>query len=406
MKHKFILFILSIFLVFWTSACQNSSPVDGSMAALDKMDLASLKSLLAKKKASMSQLKMEIDSIANRMEVLDPTMNNKKTQRVTILPVKDTVFRQFITVQGLLEADEIVSVNAETGGRLIKLTIDEGDYVKKGDLVGVLDMEQLTKQQAEIEKSYELAQEVYERQKRLWDQNIGSEIQYLQAKNEKERLEKSLETLTYQQSQGKIYAPVSGVVDVVGIREGELVSPGASIAIILDVRQLIATADVPENYLGSAHLGDDVTVRFPSLDVETQGRISLIGSKIDKSNRTFKIEVKVGRVAKNLKPNMLTEITLNISTVKDVITIPINIVQQEINGNKYLMVVDRNNGTLVARKVYITTGETNDREAIVTQGLSPGDEVILIGGRTVTEGSPLEILDNSVLSLDSNLGGQ
>jgi multidrug efflux pump subunit AcrA (membrane-fusion protein) len=142
------------------------------------------------------------------------------------------------------------------------------------------------------------------------------------------------------------------------------------------------------------------------LDVETQGRISLIGSKIDKSNRTFKIEVKVGRVAKNLKPNMLTEITLNISTVKDVITIPINIVQQEINGNKYLMVVDRNNGTLVARKVYITTGETNDREAIVTQGLSPGDEVILIGGRTVTEGSPLEILDNSVLSLDSNLGGQ
>ncbi len=406
MKHRSIIFILSIFFVFWTTACQNSGSVDADMQALDKMDLASLKSLLAKKKASMSQLKVEVDSIVSRMEVLDPTMNNKKTQRVTILPVKDTVFRQHITVQGLLEADETVSVNAETGGRLLKLNIDEGDYVKKGDLVGVLDLEQLSKQQAEIEKSYELAQEVYERQKRLWDQNIGSEIQYLQAKNEKERMEKSLETLAYQQSQGKIYAPVSGVVDVVNIREGELVSPGAPIAVILDIQQLIATADVPENYLGSAHLGDEVTVRFPSLDVETKGRITLIGSKIDKANRTFRIEVRVGRIAKNLKPNMLTEITLNISTVKDVITIPINIVQQEINGKKYLMVVDRNNGTLVAKKVYITTGETNDKEAIVTQGLSQGDEVILIGGRTVSEGTPLEILDDSVLLLDSNQGGQ
>src|SRR5690606_3690749 len=284
------------------------------------------------------------------------SISTRQAQRVTAMTVTDTIFNQYITAQGLLEADETISVNAETTGRLIKLNIDEGDYVEKGDLVAVLDLEQLNRQMAELETSYQLAQEVYERQKRLWDQNIGSEIQYLQAKNEKERLEKSLETLAYQQSQGKIYAPVSGVVDVVGIREGELVSPGASIAVILDVRQLIATADVPENYLGSAHLGDEVTVRFPSLDVETQGRISLIGSKIDKSNRTFKIEVKVGWVAKNLKPNMLTEITLNISTVKDVITIPINIVQQEINGNKYLMVVDRNNGTLVARKVYITTG--------------------------------------------------
>jgi len=397
---------MSIFFVFWISACQKPAHTDAGMPALDKMDLASLKSLLAKKKASISQLQVEIDSIIKRMETLDPAMNNKKPQRVTILPVKDTIFRQHITVQGLLEADEIVAVNAETSGRLMKLNIEEGDYVKKGDLVGVLDMEQLTKQRAEIEKSYELAQDVYERQKRLWDQNIGSEIQYLQAKNEKERLEKSLETLAFQQSQGKIYAPVSGVVDAIEIREGEIVSPGAPIAVILDVRQLIATADVPENYLGSAHLGDEVTVRFPSLDVETRGRISLIGSKIDKANRTFRIEVRVARVAKNLKPNMLTEITLNTSTVKDVITIPINIVQQEINGKKYLMVVDETDDILVAKKVYITTGETNDKETIVTQGLSPGDEVILIGGRTVSEGTPLEIIDESVLILDSNQASQ
>lgn len=404
MKHTpLIIYAITICLVVWTSSCQNGSNKESGMKAIDQMDLASLKSLLADKKNEDSNLQREIDSITVRMETLDPSLNRKKEQRVTVLPVNDTVFTQFITVQGLLEADETVNINAESGGRLMELNIDEGDYVKKGDLVAQIDLEQLTKQKAEMETSYELAKEVYERQKRLWDQNIGSEMQYLQAKNDKERMEKSLETLDYQQSKSKIYTPISGVVDEVNIREGELVSPGASIAVILDVRQLIATADVPENYLVNVHLGDEVTVRFPSLDTETKGRISLIGSKIDKANRTFEIEVRINRFTKNLKPNMLTEIKLNTSTVKDVIIIPINLIQQEINGKEYLMVVDRSDGTPKAKKTYITKGQTNDLRAIITKGLAPGDEVIKIGGRTVSEGTPLEIISDALLTSDPNL---
>lgn len=402
MKHSPLLYVLAIFLAVWSSSCQNGTNKDSGLPALDQMDLASLKSLLAEKKSQVSSLQKEIDSIVAKMEVLDPAMNRKKTQRVTVLPVNDTVFSEFITVQGLLEADETVNINAESGGRLMKLNIDEGDYVKKGDLVALIDLEQLTKQKAEVEISYELAKDVYERQKRLWDQNIGSEMQYLQARNDMKRLEKSLETLEYQQSKGDIYAPISGVVDEVNIREGELVSPGAPIAVILDIRQLIATADVPENYLGSVNFGDEVTVRFPSLDAETKGRISLIGSKIDKANRTFKIEVRVGRFTKNLKPNMLTEIKLNTSTVKDVITIPINLIQQEINGKEYLMIVDQSSGEPKAKKAYITKGQTNDLRAIITKGLIPGDEVIKIGGRTVSDGTPVEIIQESVLISDPN----
>lgn len=402
MKHSPLLYVLAIFLAVWSSSCQNGTNKDSGLPALVQMDLASLKSLLAEKKSQVSSLQKEIDSIVAKMEVLDPAMNRKKTQRVTVLPVNDTVFSEFITVQGLLEADETVNINAESGGRLMKLNIDEGDYVKKGDLVALIDLEQLTKQKAEVEISYELAKDVYERQKRLWDQNIGSEMQYLQARNDMKRLEKSLETLEYQQSKGDIYAPISGVVDEVNIREGELVSPGAPIAVILDIRQLIATADVPENYLGSVNFGDEVTVRFPSLDAETKGRISLIGSKIDKANRTFKIEVRVGRFTKNLKPNMLTEIKLNTSTVKDMITIPINLIQQEINGKEYLMIVDQSSGEPKAKKAYITKGQTNDLRAIITKGLIPGDEVIKIGGRTVSDGTPVEIIQESVLISDPN----
>lgn len=403
MKHSSLLYAITIVLVLWTTSCQNDSNTKSRMTAIDQMDLASLKSLLAEKKSEVSNLNGEIDSITARMETLDPSLNRQKEQRVTVLPVDDTVFNQFITVQGLLEADETVNINAESGGRLMELNIDEGDYVKKGDLVARVNLEQLSKQKAEMETSYELAKEVYERQKRLWDQNIGSEMQYLQAKNDKERLERSLETLEYEQSKSDVYAPISGVVDEVNIREGELASPGEPIAIILDVRQLIATADVPENYLANVHLGDEVTVRFPSLDVETKGRVTLIGSKIDKANRTFEIEVRINRFTKNLKPNMLTEIKLNTNTIKDVITLPINLIQQEINGKEYLMVVDRSNGTPKAKKTYITKGQTNDLRAIITKGLVSGDEVIRIGGRTVSEGTPLEIISESVLTSDSNL---
>ena len=402
MKIKTLLYSVAVVLIVLIPGCQNQETNQNDSVSVDQMDLASLKSLLTQKQNEVSRLEGEIGTVVDRMKELDPALNRQKEQRVTVSTVKDTVFQQFINAQGLLEADETIQVNAETGGRLIRLHIDEGDYVQKGDLVAELDLEQLNKQMAEIETSYELAQDVYERQKRLWDQNIGSEIQYLQAKNEKERLEKTMETLEFQQTKGHINAPMSGIVDEINILEGELVSPGAPIAVILDVRQFVATADIPENYLGNVNLGDWVTVRFPSLDAETKGRISYIGTTIDKANRTFKIEVKVSRIVKNLKPNMLVEIQVTTNSVDDVVTVPLNIIQQEINGREYLMVVDRSGGSPVAKKTYIAKSKTNDYRAIITDGLSVGDEVIQVGGRIVSEGTPLEIIELSVLTPESN----
>lgn len=402
MKHT-LLFILPFLLVV---SCQDNSHPRENMGSIEKMDLSSLKSLLSQKKTEIKSLESDIHLIVQRMEQIDPSLKERKEEQVTVLPVYDTVFNRFVTVQGLLEADETVSVNAETSGRIMSLKIKEGDYIKKGDLVAILDVEQVDMQRAELEKGYELAVDVYERQKRLWDQNIGSEIQYLQAKNEKERLEKSLETLEFQKSKGRVFAPVSGVVDIINIREGEIASPGAPIAVILDIRQLIATADVPENYLGSVGLGDNVEVRIPSLDIETKGRITLVGSKIDMANRTFRVEARIPRVSKNLKPNLLTEIRFNEKSEDDVLMIPINLIQQEISGADYLMIVDRSEGDPVAKKVYILRGESNDKNVIIKDGLSDGDEVIYIGARTVSDGSAIKILENSVLAAKKNNNGQ
>ncbi|HLT94673.1 MAG TPA: efflux RND transporter periplasmic adaptor subunit [Membranihabitans sp.] len=402
MKHHRYRRIILYGTLILLAGCQNPDSASDNPGDINQMDLAELKAIYQVKTQEKQILDKELQAIQARIAELDPSIQTRQSQRVTVYPVEHTVFNQYIKSQGLLEADEVIQVNAEASGRLIKLHIKEGDYVDKGDLVAELDLEQVNKQMAELQTSYELAQEIFERQKRLWDQNIGSELQFLQAKNEKERLEKSMETLEFQLTKGRIYAPLAGVVDQLNILEGELVSPGASIAVILDIRQFVATADIAENYLAHVGQGDQVTVFFPSLNAETKGRISYIGNTIDKANRTFRIEVKVNKFVKNLKPNMLVEIQLTTQTIEDVITVPVNLIQQEINGREFLMVVDQSQGNPVARKTYITKTETNDEMAVITEGLKPGDEVIEVGGRTVSDGTPLEIIELSVLSESTN----
>lgn len=385
---KYITLLISILLL---ASCQDQSRVKNP--DYENMDLAALKKLMNEKQAERNLLEHQIDSIQARIQELDPAQRRRTAQRVTVIPVEDTVFLHYFTVQGLLDADEKIGVNADVNGRIRKLNIREGDYVKKGDQVAELDMDQLTKQKDELLTGYELAKDVYERQKRLWDQNIGSEMQYLQAKNEMERIEKSLETLEYQQSKGMITAPVDGVVDEVFIKEGEIAMPGSPIATILDVRQLKVVADVPENHLGTVSRGDVVDVHFPSLRLDVKGRVILIGSKIDQANRTFKVEIRVPRTSPNLKPNLLAEISINDEKIEDVVTVPINLVQQEINGREFLMVADRSGTEVVARKTYITRGPANQKKVVITSGLSAGDEVIDRGSKSVPDGHLIQVVE-------------
>jgi len=400
MKYKILLMSFLILM-----SCQDQKRK--SSPDYENMDLVSLKKLMNEKMAEQTQLTHQIDSIQQRIEELDPSADNKRMSRVTAFTVKDTVFLHYYTVQGLLDAQEKIGINADVNGRIVRLNIEEGDYVGKGDLVAELDMDQLAKQRDELLTGYELAKQVYERQKRLWDQNIGSELQYLQAKNEMERMEKSLETLDYQQSKGQILAPVAGVVDEVFIKEGEIAMPGSPIATILDVRQLKVVADVPENHLGTVSRGDEVDVHFPSLQLDVKGRVILIGSKIDQANRTFKVEVRVPKASPHLKPNLLAEVSINDEKIEDVVTVPINLVQQEINGREFLMIVDKSGSQPVARKTYITRGSSNQRRVVVSSGLNPGDVVIDRGSKSITEGQIIQVVEQEdVLFSEDNEGIQ
>lgn len=355
-------------------------------------DLAGKKAYLETKRAELNKLTLEVAQLEAEISSEDPSFGAKKARLVTVASVETTDFEHYVEIQGSIEADDMVDVTSETSGRIISLKVKEGDPVRKGQLVAELDLEVLKKQIAELETSLDLANTVYERQKRLWDQNIGSELQYLEAKNNKERLEKGLETLSFNLDKAKVYAPISGVVETEVLHAGEIASPGMAIVQILNTSRLKAMASVPENYLKTVSSGESVKVSVPALDWETEARITQIGRVIDPSNRTFEVEVALGDPSGKLKPNLLAYVHLKDYEEKGVITVPLDQIQEEVGGKKYLFVVDRSGADTVARKVYVKIGRTNnDGDVVVTDGLQGNEELIMEGARGLVDKELIDI---------------
>lgn len=377
--------ILAVVLLL--AACQ---PQPSETAEVPQ-DLEGKRALLVEKRAELQQLTAQIETLEKEVAKLDPTMaSNRKL--VTVKALEKQLFERFADIQGNVESAETAAAAAETPGRIMKITVEEGDRVRSGQLIAELDLEQINKQIAELDKSLELAEDVFARQERLWEQNIGSEIQYLEAKNSVERLRKSKETLEFQMTKSKVYAPISGVVDQVNMEAGELAMAGAPIINILSTNRLQVVADLPENYLQTVKRGDRVKINYPSVNYEQEARIALIGSTIDPSNRTFKIEVNTGNPGGRLKPNLLAIVKVKEFEIEDAIVLPLSLIQQEVGGQKYIMIVgEGKGGAPVAQKVNIKTGESYDGKVVIVSGLDGSEQIIERGGRGLGEGEYLEI---------------
>lgn len=386
MKNLLLASIL-LFLV----ACGVPPSTEGELPE----DLSSLKALLNTKKQEQRTLNQSIEEIETRIAKLDTNIRVSR-RLVTTMPVEKKDFKHYVTIQGNVESDDIVYASSETGGRILDLTVDEGHYVKKGALIAKIDLEAINKQIAEVQKSLELAQDVFERQSRLWEQKIGSEMQYLQAKNNKERLEKSLETLDFQLTRGNVYAPIAGAVDMVLLKERELAGPGAPIVQILNTYNLKVVADAPEDLITAIKRGDEVEIYFPALDQKQTARVTLLGRKIDPSNRTFKIEMNLNNRSGIFKPNLLAEIKVNDFTEEDVVVIPIELVQQEVGGKDFVLVSGAEDGEKIAKKLYVETGESDEEEIIIKSGLTIEDELILKGARSTTPNELIEVASTEI----------
>ncbi len=344
--------------------------------------------LLQEKKEALHKLQQEIEALEAE---LYPQGKKEEALLVTELRVRPKKFEHFVEFQGTVQSDELIAVSTETGGRMVDLKVREGQAVRKGQLVASFDLSELEKQLAELETSLELARDLYERQQRLWDQQIGSEVQLLQAKNRVERLEKSKEALEARLAKANVYAPLSGQVERVLVHPGEVAAPGMPVVQMLNARKVKVVAEVPENYLSIARKGEKVEIDFPVIDEKRSARIDAVGQLINPSNRTFSVECYLDNPKGLLKPNLLGMIRLSDEQVEDALVIPMDLVQTEVGGKEFVYVIEESGEELVAKKVYIETGLRQGSEVEVKTGLKAGDRLVRDGAYKVVDGQPLRL---------------
>ena len=356
-------------------------------------DLAAMKAELKTKRTAMMTLKAEIRDLEERIEKEDTTAKRDKRALVTTSELKRKTFTRYIEIQGSIQAENTVKVSSETGGRLTMFNLSEGSYVKKGQLIAKLDMEGVNKQIAELQTRLSLAKDVYTRQKSLWDQNIGSEVQYLQAKNNVEALEKSIETVSFQLTKANVYAPASGMVNMTFTKNGEVVAPGMPLFDILNLGEIKVVSDVPEIYLTSIRKGETVKIKIPALGEERTGRVTLIGTAVNPNNRTFKVEIKLTNAGKKLIPNLLTSIMVKDYTANNAIVLTDNLIQQEVSGKSYVFVKEKGAESDIAKKVYVELGETYEGETEIKSGLTGTETVIVDGARGLVENEAIKVAE-------------
>ncbi len=356
-------------------------------------DLEGQRKLLSEKKTERKRIEDLIVKLEQDIQEKDPSVKILKKVTTTRLNRKD--IERFVEVQGSIVADDYFTASTEVGGRVLSMNINEGDYVRRGQKIATVDMELIKKQIAEIQTSLDLAIEINSRQERLWKQNIGSEIQYLQAKNNKERLEKSLETIRFNMTKGDVFAPASGVVEKVMLKAGEMASPGSPILQILNVNKVKVSIDVPEKYLTKIKKGSRFKMELPTLEYEKTVRVTDIGRMIDPGNRTFKVEANISSNGGKIKPNLMAIAYILDYKIKDALSLDSELIQQDIDGASFVYVIGKSTqGATIATKKYIEIGESIDNQLIVTSGLM-GDEVLIIdGARIVNEGQEIIIENN------------
>lgn len=319
---------------------------------------------------------------------------------VRITELKSQEFKHFITVQGMVESESNILVSPQTPGLVRTIHVQTGDRVKKGQLLAELDASVIKRSIEEVKGGLELARTVYERRARLWEKNIGSEIEYLQAKNSKESLEKKLQTLQEQYQMTLITAPISGSIDEVMIKEGEMAAGGYGTFRIVQLSRLKITASLSENYITHIQQNDIAQVSIPVVGKDFEQKLHAVSQVIDPNNRTFKIEILVPREIKDLKPNMLALVTINDYTNPQALVVPRNIIQKTGEDN-FLFVAEPEDGKMKARKRVVKVGEEHDSRIEVTEGLNPGEQVVVFGFQNLGDGQVITVngIDNETSSI-------
>jgi membrane fusion protein (multidrug efflux system) len=387
MKKVLLVIVISM-TAFSCGSDSNKNTVDEVIAS---QNLEAIQQRRTEVKSDESEIQDKLKKLDLAIKKLDKTDNSAL---VTTQLIKDTLFQHFIEILGNVETKQNVIIYPEYQGTLSKVFVKEGDRVNKGQILARIDDGGLSSQLSQLESQEALAKTTYERQKRLWDQQIGSEIQYLQAKTSYESASNTVEQVRSQLAKTNIRAPFSGVIDDVITEQGTVVSPGQQLFRIVNLNNMYIKADVPERYIKSVTVGKDVEVYFPVLNENYSTTVRQTGSYLKPGNRSFSIEVDVPNENGLIKPNLSAKVKINDYTNDKAVLIPQNIISENANGDKYVYIAnidpESEKSKATAQREVITTGKTQGDYIEVLSGLSPGDIIIVEGARSIKDGQEVK----------------
>jgi len=344
---------------------------------------------LDKLKKQHDQIADQIKKLEGELKITDST--SFKFTDVMITDVQPSEFNHYIEVQGKVDGQDNVAVAPQMPGVVTSVYVKEGDAVHKGQVLAQLDDNVIQQQIAGVKQQLDFATNLFMKQKSLWDQKIGSEIQFLTAKNNKESLEKNIATLHQQLEMYKIKAPINGTVEEVGVKIGQMASAGATpVFRVVNFSSVKIVADIAEVYAPKVKIGNEVLVFFPDFNQELKSKINFSSKYINPSSRTFQVEIHLGASKVEYRANMIAVVKINDYQNKKALVLPINLIKDSPEG-KYLFVSREEAGKTVAHKQKVEIGQTYNGLAEITSGLQAGDKVISTGFNSLVEGQPLSI---------------
>jgi membrane fusion protein (multidrug efflux system) len=347
------------------------------------------------KKELLEDLKAQHTALSNQIRDLEKQILAEnpeavlKTKSVVAQQVKSGVFNYTIDTQGGIDAEQNIVLSAKMGGVVTSVLVKEGANVRAGEVIAQIDNTLILRSIEELQGNLDLAKTVFERQKHLWEQKIGTEIQFLTAKNNKESLEKRLATLKEQDELSRIKSAVSGTVDDIMLKVGETTAPGLPAARIVGNKNLKVTASVSEAYIRSISVGNPATVTLVDLGETFESKVSFAGKNINPLSRSFGVEIPVPANV-DARPGMSAKIRINFKSIPDAIAVPVNLVQN-LNGEKIVYVAEKQNDKWVARKRLVEVGGIYDNHAQIISGIKAGDQVITVGFQGLNDGDSVSL---------------
>jgi membrane fusion protein (multidrug efflux system) len=358
------------------AACSAASPDDNKTARLEK---------LKKEQADISQ---EIAKLEEEIAKADPNAKKVKSKEVDVTTLAPSKFDHYVQTQGRVESENNILVSARAMGVITQVFVNEGDQVEKGQVLAQIDNSITQRSIESLQTQLELATSVFERQKNLWDQKIGTEVQYLQAKTNKEGLERQLATLREQNDMSKIKSPISGTVDNIAVKVGENIAPGMPAIRVINTNDLKLKANISEAYITMVKKGNKVIISFPEIDKQVEATVAFVGKNIDLLSRTFAIEVKLPS-SPDLRPNMSATAKVIFKSEASSIVVPVNVIQ-DINKQKVVYVAETKDNQTIARRRVVTVNGVYGGAASVT-GLNAGDKLITVGYQGLNDGDYIKI---------------